>query len=239
MLSDDLVYGRNLTREEALELVDCNLASLLRVAARRRDGAHGSIVSYSRKVFIPLTKLCRDVCHYCTFAQPPRGNERAYLSLDEALAIARAGHAAGCKEALFTLGDQPELRYRIAADALARLGHRTTLSYLAEAARAVHEQTGLLPHLNPGHLTPADAAVLRAVSVSQGLMLESVSERLCARGGPHHGSPDKHPRRRPAGIGGAGGQRVPFTSGILIGTGETRQARSDPLLGPRAPNDGD
>ena len=155
MLSDDLVYGRNLTREEALELVDCDLASLLRVAACRRDRSHGSIVSYSRKVFIPLTKLCRDVCHYCTFAQPPRENERAYLSLDEALAIARAGHAAGCKEALFTLGDQPELRYRTAADELARLGHGTTLSYLAQAARAVYDQTGLFAHLNPGHLTPS------------------------------------------------------------------------------------
>jgi FO synthase len=235
ILSNDL--GRNLTREEALSLVDCELEALLRVAARRRDAAHGSIVSYSRKVFIPLTKLCRDVCHYCTFAHPPRKNDRAYLSLDEVLAIARAGQAAGCKEALFTLGDQPELRYRIAADELARLGHRTTLSYLAETARAVYEQTGLLPHLNPGHLTPADVAGLRAVSVSQGLMLESVSERLCARGGAHHGSPDKHPGRRLASIRAAGEQRVPFTSGILIGIGETREERIDSLLALRALND--
>ena len=193
IFSDDLVQGRNLSREQALALVDCDLAPLLRAAARRRDAGHGSIVSYSRKVFIPLTKLCRDVCHYCTFAHPPRRDERAYLSLDEVLAIARAGRAAGCKEALFTLGDQPELRYRTAADELARLGHRTTLSYLAEAARAVLEQTGLVPHLNPGHLTATDVAALRAVSLSQGLMLESASERLCERGGPHHGSPDKHP----------------------------------------------
>jgi FO synthase len=235
ILSDDL--ERNLTREEALSLVDCELEALLRVAARRRDAAHGPIVSYSRKVFIPLTKLCRDVCHYCTFAHPPRKNDRAYLSLDEVLAIARAGQAAGCKEALFTLGDQPELRYRIAADELASLGHRTTLSYLAEAARAVYEQTGLLPHLNPGHLTPADVAVLRAVSVSQGLMLESVSERLCARGGAHYGSLDKQPRRRLASIRAAGKQRVPFTSGILIGIGETREERIDSLLALRALND--
>src|SRR5215831_2592666 len=237
MLSDDLVHGRNLTREEALALVDCDLASLMRAAARRRDAAHGSIVSYSRKVFIPLTKLCRDVCHYCTFAHPPRKNERAYLSLGEALAIARAGQAAGCKEALFTLGDQPELRYRTAADELARLGHATTLSYLAEAARAVHEQTGLLPHLNPGHLTPPDVAALRAVSVSQGLMLESISERLCEPGGPHHGSPDKHPRARLASIRAAGERRVPFTTGILIGIGETREERIDSLLALRELND--
>src|SRR5437868_11912950 len=200
MLLPDLDHGRNVTRAEALALLDCDLDALARSAARRRDAAHGPIVSYSRKVFIPLTKLCRDVCHYCTFAHPPRENERAYLSLDEVLAIARAGQAAGCKEALFTLGDQPELRYRIAADALARLGHRTTLSYLAEAARAVHEQTGLLPHLNPGHLAPADVTALRGASVSQGLMLESASERLCQLGGPHYGSPDKHPRARLASI---------------------------------------
>ncbi|TMJ94587.1 MAG: 7,8-didemethyl-8-hydroxy-5-deazariboflavin synthase subunit CofG, partial [Alphaproteobacteria bacterium] len=237
MLSDDLVHGRNLSREEALALVNCELGPLLRAAARRRDAAHGSIVSYSRKVFIPLTKLCRDVCHYCTFAHPPRKNERAYLSLDEVLAIARAGQAAGCKEALFTLGDQPELRYRSAADELLRLGHRTTLSYLAEAARVVHEQTGLLPHLNPGHLAPADVAALRGASVSQGLMLESASERLCQPGAPHYGSPDKHPRARLASIQAAGEQRVPFTSGILIGIGETRDERIDALLALRELND--
>jgi FO synthase len=237
ILPDDLVHGGELTREGALALVNCELDPLLRAAARRRDAAHGSIVSYSRKVFIPLTKLCRDVCHYCTFAHPPRKNERAYLSLDEAFAIARAGRAAGCKEALFTLGDQPELRYRTAADDLARLGHETTLSYLAEAARAVHEQTGLLPHLNPGHLTPPDLAALRAVSVSQGLMLESISERLCEPGGPHHGSPDKHPRARLASIRAAGERRVPFTTGILIGIGETREERIDSLLALRELND--
>jgi len=237
MLSDDLVHDRNLSREEALALVNCELGPLLRAAARRRDAAHGSIVSYSRKVFIPLTKLCRDVCHYCTFAHPPRKNERAYLSLDEVLAIARAGQAAGCKEALFTLGDQPELRYRSAADELLRLGHRTTLSYLAQAARVVHEQTGLLPHLNPGHLAPADVAALRGASVSQGLMLESASERLCQPGAPHYGSPDKHPRARLASIQAAGEQRVPLTSGILIGIGETRDERIDALLALRELND--
>jgi FO synthase len=235
IILDDL--DRNLSREEALALINCSLEKLLPAAARRRDAAHGSIVSYSRKVFIPLTQLCRDVCHYCTFAHPPRKNERAYLSLEDVLAIARAGQAAGCKEALFTLGDQPELRYRAAADELARLGHPTTLSYLAQAARAVHDATGLLPHLNPGHLTPADVTALRGVSVSQGLMLESVSERLCAPGGPHHGSPDKHPRARLASIRAAGEERVPFTSGILIGIGETRVERIDSLLALRALHD--
>jgi FO synthase len=226
----DLPHDRNLTGEEALALIGCDLAALMRAAARRRDVVHGPIVSYSRKVFVPLTKLCRDVCHYCTFAHPPRKNERAYLSLDEVLAIARAGRAAGCKEVLFTLGDQPELRYRAAADELARLGHCTTLSYLAEAARAVLDETGLLPHLNPGHLRSSDLAALRRVSMSQGLMLESASERLARRGGPHHGSPDKHPQARLASIRAAGEQRVPFTSGILIGIGETPEERINSLL---------
>ncbi len=235
MLADD--PDHNLARAEALALVDCDLDALMHAAARRRDAAHGTIVSYSRKVFIPLTKLCRDVCHYCTFAQPPRRNERAYLSIDEVVAITRAGRAAGCKEALFTLGDKPELRYRSAAEELARLGHATTISYLAAAARAVLAETGLLPHLNPGDLTPSDLADLRAVSVSQGLMLESASQRLCARGGPHYGSPDKHPAVRLASIRAAGEQRVPFTSGILIGIGETREERIDSLIALRASND--
>src|SRR5260221_9780221 len=166
-----------MTAADCLAIERMPLSELMEAAAALRDRGHGRLISYSRKVFITLTKLCRNVCHYCTFAQPPRKKERAYLSLDEALAIARAGHAGGCKEALFTLGDEPELRYRTAADELARLGHRTTMSYLAEAARAVHDQTGLFAHLNPGHLTPSDVAALRAVSLSQGLMLESASER--------------------------------------------------------------
>jgi FO synthase len=237
LINPNLDHDRNLSREQALALIDCDLPTLVRAAARRRDAAHGSVISYSRKVFIPLTKLCRDVCHYCTFAHPPRHGERAYLSIDDVLGIARAGRAAGCKEALFTLGDKPELRYRVVAEELDRLGHATTLSYLAEAAGAVLDQTGLLPHLNPGHLTASDAAALRAVSLSQGLMLESISERLTQRGGPHHGSPDKYPRMRLASIHAAGEQRVPFTSGILVGIGETRQERIDSLIALRELDD--
>ena len=216
---------------DALALADrADLDALMHAAAARRDRAHGHIISYSRKVFIPLTKLCRDVCHYCTFAQPPRAGEAAFLSLDEVLDIARAGKEAGCKEALFTLGDKPELRYRAAREELGRLGHATTLAYLAEAARAVFEQTGLLPHANPGLLDAGDIAALRQVSVSQGIMLESAAERLCRRGGPHFGSPDKHPAARLTTIRLAGEQAVPFTSGILIGIGETRRERIEALL---------
>ena len=220
-----------LGRDQALALAeDSDTGALMRRAAALRDEGHGIIVSYSRKVFIPLTQLCRDVCHYCTFAQPPRKGERAYMSLDAVLDVARAGAAAGCKEALFTLGDKPELRYRAAREELAALGHETTLSYLAEAAALVLRETGLMPHLNPGVMGADDIAALRAVSVSQGLMLESASPRLCAKGGPHHGSPDKRPAARLETIRLAGEARIPFTSGILIGIGETRAERVESLL---------
>ncbi len=207
---------------------------LLEAAALLRDHGHRNLVSYSRKVFIPLTQLCRDVCHYCTFAHPPRPGQRAYLTGDEVLAIARAGAAAGCKEALFTLGDKPERRYKVAAQELAKLGHSTTIAYLAEMCDLVLRETGLLPHANPGVMTADEIAVLRGVSVSQGIMLESVSERLAERGGPHYGSPDKRPQVRLRTIQLAGEQRVPFTSGILIGIGETRAERIESLLALRA-----
>ena len=223
--------GERLSDADALALAECeDLPALMRVAAGLRDTAHGNFISYSRKVFIPLTQLCRDVCHYCTFAHPPRRGERAYLTRDEVLAIARAGAKAGCKEALFTLGDKPELRYRAARDELAALGHETTLSYLAEMAGLVFKETGLLPHLNPGLMTRDDLETLRKVSVSQGIMLESASERLAQKGGPHFGSPDKHPARRLATIEAAGEAAVPFTSGILIGIGETRRERIEAML---------
>jgi len=203
--------------------------TLIEHAGTLRDQAHGPLVSYSRKVFIPLTKLCRDVCHYCTFAQPPRKGERAYLNAAEVLTIAEAGRKAGCKEALFTLGDKPENRYRVAREDLESLGHETTLSYLAEMAALVYQETGLLPHLNPGVMTEQELTALRKVSVSQGIMLESVSARLCEKGGPHWGSPDKDPAIRLETIAVAGKLNIPFTSGILIGIGETRDERLNSL----------
>jgi FO synthase len=227
--------GQYLTDEEALTLSHCDdLEALMKAAARRRDEAHGTIISYSRKVFLPLTRLCRDVCHYCTFAHAPRDGEPPYLSLDEMLEIARTGKQAGCKEALFTLGDKPELRYRIAQRELSRLGFPSTISYLAEAARVVLKETGLLPHVNPGLLTASDLSSLRIVSVSQGIMLETSAERLGHSGGPHYGSPDKDPALRLTTIKMAGEQRIPFTTGILIGIGETRRERIVALLELRA-----
>ena len=230
--------GRRLTTDEALALAGYNdLNALMAAAAARRDAAHGDVISYSRKVFIPLTQLCRDVCHYCTFAHAPRRDEPAFLSLDLVLDIARAGRAAGCKEALFTLGDKPELRYRKAREELARLGHETTISYLAEAARLVFKETGLLPHVNPGLLSAADLTLLRSVSVSQGIMLESAAARLSERGGPHFGSPDKLPAARLDTIRMAGELAIPFTTGILIGIDETRRERIEALLELRALHD--
>jgi len=228
------VAGRSPTPEEALLLEHAPLGELTSAAEQLTLLGHGRVLTYSRKVFIPLTQLCRDVCHYCTFAQRPRDLAQPYLGLAQVLAIARSGAAAGCKEALFTLGDKPELRYPAARRALATLGFTTTLEYLGHAAHAVFVETGLLPHLNPGVMTAEDLARLRRVSVSMGLMLESASERLAARGGPHFGSPDKLPARRLATLKAAGELAIPFTTGLLIGIGETRRERLEALLALRA-----
>src|SRR5829696_667043 len=205
------------------DLLAAPLEELLAAARERRRG--GGLVTYSPKVFIPLTTLCRDVCGYCTFARPPRRGEHAYLTENEVLAIARAGAAAGCTEALFTLGDKPELRYKVARDELAALGCGTTLEYLARMAGLVLDETGLLPHLNPGVMSREELNALRPVSASMGIMLETVAERLGAKGGPHWASPDKAPARRLETVELAGELRIPFTSGILIGIGETRAER--------------
>ena len=179
-----IVPAGRVSVDDALALVDTDkLDDLMRAAATMRDEGHGSIISYSRKVFIPLTKLCRDVCHYCTFAKRPSMAGRAFMSLEEVLDVARAGVKAGCKEALFTLGDKPELRYQAARDALAKMGYETTLSYLKEAAALVFKETGLMPHINAGVMSRAQIEALREVSISQGIMLESISDRLGEKGG--------------------------------------------------------
>ncbi|MEW6635575.1 MAG: 5-amino-6-(D-ribitylamino)uracil--L-tyrosine 4-hydroxyphenyl transferase CofH [Actinomycetota bacterium] len=222
-----------LDREEARELallVAGDPSPAMREAAALRDRVAGPRVSYSRKVFIPLTRLCRDNCGYCIFARGPREGERAYLTPEETLEIARAGAEAGCKEALFTLGDKPERRYPEARRELREMGFETTVEYLVHCCRRVVEETGLLPHANPGVLSEEDVRALREVSVSQGIMLETVSERLLGRDMAHWASPDKVPARRLATLEAAGRLSVPFTTGILIGIGETVEERADTLL---------
>ena len=205
-------------------------APAVRAAAEVRDRLFGPKVSYSRKVFIPLTKLCRDNCGYCTFAHPPVPDERAYLAPEEVLEVARAGADAGCKEALFTLGDKPEKRYSEARRELKEFGFGSTVEYLVHSCRLVLEETGLLPHANPGVLSEDDVRALREVSVSQGIMLEQVSGRLLGRNMAHWASPDKVPERRLQTLEAAGRAQVPFTTGILIGIGETVEERADTLL---------
>ena len=229
--------GKVLSDEEIFQLSECHeTAELLQVATNLRDQGHQNVVSYSRKVFIPLTHLCRDVCHYCTFAQVPRKLRAPYLTPEEVLGIASDGARAGCKEALFTLGDKPELRYQAARNGLKSLQQESTLSYLRDMADLVLKETGLLPHLNPGLMDAAEMAELRKVSVSMGIMLESNSDRLTKKGMPHYGSPDKVPARRLETLRVAGELKVPFTSGILIGIGETRRERVEALLALRKAN---
>jgi FO synthase len=206
------------------------LGELLAEARRIRDRWHGTRVTFSPKVFIPLTMLCRDHCGYCTFAKPPaRLGTSAYLAPEQVLEIARAGAAAGCSEALFTLGERPEERYTLAGQALADLGHDSTVGYLAESCRLVLTETGLLPHANAGALRPDELAALRPVAASQGMMLESLSERLHQPGGPHARCQTKLPDRRLATLEAAGELAIPFTTGILVGIGETRAERLEAL----------
>ncbi|MFN0145926.1 MAG: 5-amino-6-(D-ribitylamino)uracil--L-tyrosine 4-hydroxyphenyl transferase CofH [Dehalococcoidia bacterium] len=231
LVLDAALAGGLPSRAEALALAaETDLAPLLDTADRLNRSAHHNVVSYSRKVFIPLTQLCRDVCHYCTFAKPPVPGQRAYMTPDEVLAIARAGAAAGCHEALFTLGDKPELRYKVAKRELQEMGYETTIEYLTAMCELVLKETGLLPHANPGVMTRDEVAALRKVSVSQGIMLESVTDRLHEKGMVHHGSPDKRPAVRLKTMRFAGELQVPFTSGILIGIGETRLERVESFL---------
>jgi FO synthase len=212
------------------ELGEIETAALMLAACDVATDSFGPVITYSPKVFIPLTRLCRDVCHYCTFATTPRNLESPYLDIEQIFDIARAGAKQGCREALFTLGDRPEDRYEVAKRWLDGNGYESTVAYVAAAAKAVFEETGLLPHLNPGILTPEDYAMLRPHAASMGLMLESSSDRLCDKGGPHYGSPDKQPAVRLASIAAAGEAKVPFTTGILIGIGETRLERVEALV---------
>ena len=228
---DKINTSSSLSRDEALGLADvADTAALCKIARDMRDDYFGNNVTYSKKIFLPLTYLCRDVCHYCTFAKTPRRIDNPYLSIDEVLSLCDQGANLGCQEALFTLGEKPELRYKAAREALAALGFETTLQYVRHVAEKVLEETGVLPHINAGNLSEQEITYLRKVSGSMGIMLESASKRLCEKGMPHYGSPDKVPEVRIHTMELAGQQHVPFTTGILIGIGETRLERIESLL---------
>jgi FO synthase len=227
--------GRGISREDALSLIEEGpLPALLRSAAAVRDRFKGNSVSYSRKVFIPLTHLCRDYCGYCTFRADPQAGVAPYMTPEDVLAVAEAGRCAGCKEALFSLGDQPERVFPEAKDFLQKLGFETTLEYLAAMSEMVLLKTGLLPHSNPGLMGVEDLRRLRESNVSVGLMLESASLRLMRQGEAHWRAPDKVPALRLRTIESAGQLSMAFTTGILIGIGETREERVEALLAIRA-----
>jgi len=228
---------RPLTRESAVALLRASgrhLLHLLDLASALRDTGKGWTVSFSKKVFIPLTRLCRDRCGYCTFRRDPGEPEDGFMTPEQVLAIASAGARVGCKEALFSLGEKPELVFPEARRFLAGRGHRTTIDYLASVCQLTLAETGLIPHANPGTMTIEEMAMLREFNASIGLMLESVSTRLTQPGGPHHPAPDKHPLLRLRTIEEAGRLRIAFTTGILIGIGETHQERIDSLFAIKA-----
>ena len=229
--------GEAVTDEEALLLegpvggaATYPVANLCSVAAQLRDAGKGKVVTFSPKVFIPLTHLCRDFCGYCTFRQSPQDAERLYMSPEEVLKVARAGQRLGCTEALFTLGERPEQRYPEARQWLQDRGYATTLEYLTEMCKLVLAETTLLPHANPGTMSRRELAALQPFNPSMGLMLESISPRLYEPGGPHEFAASKRPRVRLRTTELAGELGIPFTTGILIGIGETRRERIEAIL---------
>ncbi len=228
----DCLDGKRLTREEALALASAEgerLHTLLHVAAKLRDRHKGRVVTYSPKVFVPLTNLCRDFCGYCTFRKAPGEPGAKTMTIDEVLRVVRQGKTLGCTEVLFSLGDKPEAIYPEMKSFLAERGYQRTLDYLFDACRVTLEETELLPHSNPGVMGSRDLRRLREVNASLGLMIESVSERLLAPGGAHDNAPDKKPAVRLRSIAEAGKLRIPFTTGILIGIGESWEERIDSL----------
>ena len=225
--------GRVLSSEEAGLLIESSpheLDSLCRAASIIRDRGKGHDVSFSPKVFIPLTMLCRDFCGYCTFRQDPTTAQRLYMTPEEVMEVARAAEKLGCTEALFTLGERPEQRYPEAGEWLRKRGYKTTLEYLFDVSMLVLEETSLLPHGNPGTMSRREMERLKSINVSMGVMLESTSQRLCEPGGPHELAPSKWPKARLKSLEIAGRLKIPFTTGILIGIGETREERVESLL---------
>lgn len=232
-LLSECLQGRPLTRTDALCLAAVEgdeFSALLRAAGDLRDRHKGRTITFSPKVFVPLTNLCRDFCGYCTFRKAPGESGAKTMSLDEVRAVVARGKQTGCTEVLFSLGDKPEAIYPEMADFLRQSGYRRTLEYLYDACRIVLEEAGLLPHANPGLMGRRDLERLKTVNVSMGLMLESTSERLTLAGGPHADAPDKKPGARLKTLAEAGKLAIPFTTGILIGIGESWEERINSLF---------
>jgi FO synthase len=219
-----------LSTDEAYRLTRFSFSDLAPAASEIRDDFVGDTITYSPKVFLPLTYLCRDTCSYCTFAKSPSAISEAYMSIADILDVCAQGRDRRCSEALFTLGESPELRHDMARQWLDASGYSSTIDYLTTAARAALREGRLLPHVNPGAISDRDMLRLKEVSVSQGMMLESIAGRLCEPGGPHFGSPDKTPARRLATLEAAGRTRVPFTTGLLVGIGDTKLERIEGML---------
>ncbi len=228
--------GKGLSRESAIRLLEGAppLEPLLQAASALRDRGKGTTITYSRKVFLPLTNLCRDRCGYCTFRRDPAEPDGWIMRPQEVLAVAEEGERLGCTEALFSLGDAPEAIFPEAGRILQDMGHRRTLDYLRASCRMVLARSALLPHANPGLMSEMDLRALKPLNASLGLMLETTSLRLLDAGGPHHGAVTKHPRARLRVLEAAGRLRIPFTTGLLIGIGETPAERVDSLLAIRA-----
>jgi FO synthase len=219
-----------LSLQEAFRLTRFSFSDLAESARATRDDLTRHRITFSPKVFLPLTHLCQDSCSYCAFAESPAATEKLYLSLDDVAETCMAGNEYFCAEALFTLGELPEKRYDVAQQWLRENGYESTIDYLTAASKVAMTQYGLLPHVNPGAISEKDLRKLKPVSASQGMMLETIAGRLSEPGGPHFGSPDKSPARRLATLESAGRAKVPFTTGILIGIGETREERIQALV---------
>ncbi|MEX0284907.1 MAG: 7,8-didemethyl-8-hydroxy-5-deazariboflavin synthase CofG, partial [Paracoccaceae bacterium] len=212
------------------ELARISTPDLMAQAADVRDAAWGRRVTYSRKVFVPLTNMCRDTCGYCTFVKHPSDPAARIMTPEQVLAEARKGERQGCKELLFSLGEKPELRYDAAREDLARLGYDRMTDYLADMCALVLSETSLLPHVNAGTLDEDEIDRLKPVSASMGMMLETISRRLTRKGGPHYACPDKTPVQRLRTLDRTGAKKVPFTTGLLIGIGETWDERIEALV---------
>jgi len=232
-----VIGGHRLTRAELLSLSSFSTTELASAAEMVRDAGFGSVITYSKKVFVPVTKLCRDVCHYCTFAKTPKQVPAPFMSEDEVLDIVRSGKEAGCNEVLLTLGEKPELRYEVARAWLSERGFPSTVHYVAHLAKRIVTEIGLLPHANVGTMSEDELSLIRPWCPSIGIMLESSSARLCDPGMPHYGSPDKHPEERLKTLRLAGQKKMATTSGILIGIGETLEERIDSIMALRAIHD--